>query len=262
MSNASNQRLAGWERAIEAAFSRTAPSLRHLYCVEEVSSTMDLARDAISGTREGHLLCLAQRQTQGRGRQGRNWDSSFRGFYGTYGFLHTGPVSTLAGYSLAVGCAIRRFLEEQRVSALLKWPNDIFTAMGDKLGGVLIEIVSQGDRQWVLTGIGINLAGHPALDIPTSSIQEQGGQILTPPEVAIRLTPHLIDAWTLFSRAGFAAFREEFLEGAFGVGRRVSIEQGEQSIQGVIQGVDESGALLLQGDQGPIAVVSGHVRLQ
>ena len=222
---------------------------------------MDFARDALTSSRDGHILCLAQRQTRGRGRQGRVWNSNYQGFYGTYGFRHEGPVSALAGYSLAAGCAIRRFMEELRVDALLKWPNDIYTPMGDKLGGVLIEIVSQGKQQWVLTGIGLNLSGHPQLDIPTSSIVEQGGPPLTPPEAAILLTPYLLHVWNLFIRAGFAAFQKEFMEGAYGVGRRVSIDQGEQSIQGVIQGVDDSGALLLQGAQGLIAVVSGHVTL-
>ncbi len=108
----------------------------------------------------GPLLLSARRQTAGRGRLGRAWQSDDASL--TFSVAVTVSAALdLSGLSLAVGCTVADVLDPAGARVQLKWPNDLFLD-GAKLGGILIETVPlPAERRGVVIGIGLNLQPLP-----------------------------------------------------------------------------------------------------
>ncbi|HEY9100445.1 biotin--[acetyl-CoA-carboxylase] ligase [Chitinimonas sp.] len=138
------------------------PSVRYfdLKLFDEIDSTNTaLLTEAHRGAPAG-LVYAAERQTSGRGRRGRSWqgelgDALMFSLLWRFGL----GVADLSGLSLAVGLAVARALEGLGVvDVRLKWPNDIVTSVGAKLGGILIEVAGEAHGpSSVVIGIGLNL---------------------------------------------------------------------------------------------------------
>jgi BirA family biotin operon repressor/biotin-[acetyl-CoA-carboxylase] ligase len=125
---------------------------------ESTGSTMDRARElALKNAPQGTVVC-AETQSSGRGREGRTWNSGRGGLFVT---LIEKPGAGLAGYglfglrgSLAAARTLSRLLN---TAVWPRWPNDLY-AKGKKLGGVLCEFQSEGDRLlWLTLGLGVNV---------------------------------------------------------------------------------------------------------
>lgn len=142
--------------------------------LDEVDSTMAVASRLAErwlATEMGELadtLLVADRQTAGRGRGRHDWYSPRGGVYVTWlGWVegsHLGRVPLAAG--LAAAEAVEAAAPGARVR--IKWPNDLISSGGGKLGGILCQSRSVGDRHWVAVGFGINVASVPALLPPSS----------------------------------------------------------------------------------------------
>ena len=146
------------------------------------ASTNDLVRHtAEQGDSTGRVV-LAEQQTAGRGRRGRQWVSPFgRTIYLSLGWGFDGGVQVLEGLSLAVGVAVRRAIQSCGVDGLMfKWPNDLFLE-NKKVGGILLEVL--GDPSGfcqVVVGAGVNLGmsdkNGKLLDQPWIDISSVSGQ--------------------------------------------------------------------------------------
>lgn len=125
---------------------------------ETVTSTMDEAHALGSAGAEAGTLVLAERQTAGRGRNGRRWLSPPRGIWLTLVERPT-DVTAVQVLSLRVGLAAARALDQFASEPLrLKWPNDLYIG-ADKLAGTLVEARWRGERpDWVAIGFGVNMA--------------------------------------------------------------------------------------------------------
>ena len=133
----------------------------------EVGSTNDVAREwALAGAPAGAVV-VAWRQTSGRGRRERKWDS--RAGLGLYASAVLRPdwrAEDASGLAIVAGMAAYWALEEAGVGGLrIKWPNDVL-AGGKKIGGVLVEPRIGGGRiEFAVAGVGINLR-HLREDFP------------------------------------------------------------------------------------------------
>jgi BirA family transcriptional regulator, biotin operon repressor / biotin---[acetyl-CoA-carboxylase] ligase len=133
----------------------------------ETASTNDVAREwALAGAPHGAVV-VAGRQTQGRGRRARRWNSpAGAGLYASF-ILRPGWLAKKApNLAILGGMAAYRALEKAGVQNLrVKWPNDILAA-GRKICGVLVEPrIGAGHIEFAVVGIGINV-GHAAADFP------------------------------------------------------------------------------------------------
>lgn len=232
---------------------------------DEVTSTMDLAREAIVGLgSEAGVIC-ARVQSRGRGRQGRTWSSTSGALMMTALFPTTLPISELSGYSLVVGLALVDSFEVCSARLQLKWPNDLVIVRDDtlrKVGGILIEVQDLGDRRVILVGVGINISGTPDDVAHASSIEEISSRALSLEEALGMSCEKLRIAHDLFvSLGGFSRFRERWEQvSCFERDRtEVALDLGERQISGVYRGVDERGALLLANAEGVNAYHSGHL---
>lgn len=213
---------------------------------ETGSTNEDLAALARSGAAEG-LWLRADRQTGGKGRQGRTWVSPPGNLYAsTLVRLRPGdpPAPTLA---LVAAVALHEAVAPHAPGVQIKWPNDLL-ADGAKLAGILLE----REEERVVAGFGLNLAHHPhELDRPTTSLAAAGG---TAPEPAAILEV-LADAfarWLARWRvAGVDPLRAAWLERAHPIGTALSTHLGE----GLFDGLDAHGGLRLRVAEGGVRLI-------
>ncbi|RZI64811.1 MAG: biotin--[acetyl-CoA-carboxylase] ligase, partial [Variovorax sp.] len=190
----------------EAVWEQVAPGLPG-FTVEvlpEVASTnTELMRRARAGQLDPILL-VAERQTAGRGRLGRTWQSS-PGDSLTFSFgLRLDPADW-SGLSLAVGVAVAGALHP---AIRLKWPNDLWLD-DHKLGGILIETApAPAGGRYAIVGVGLNIAPRAAegLSTPPAALRDLLPD-LGAGDALVRAVPALAAALARFEQGGFAAFQ-------------------------------------------------------
>jgi BirA family biotin operon repressor/biotin-[acetyl-CoA-carboxylase] ligase len=246
--------------------------------LSECESTSSLLLDrATHGAPAGSVI-VADRQSAGRGRRGRNWLSSPEASL-TFSVLwrFDSGVERLAGLSLAVGVAVARALEACGASGIaLKWPNDIlFSEDGRhaKLGGILVELQMerQGGRRSMLAVIGVGLN----LQLPSvSSLPEAFGQPVASLAQALSPLPdrhdllaqmliELAAVLDLFSSGGFAVLRDEWLaRNAWQDCPVQLLRDGVIEKDGICRGADADGALLIETGTGLERCLSGDLSLR
>lgn len=209
--------------------------------------------------KDGHgSVCIAEKQTGGKGRRGREWVSPFgRNIYLSLGWCFQGGAGSLEGLSLVVGLATHRALGGGE-NLSLKWPNDLLFD-GRKVAGILIEMTGDpsGECSTVI-GIGINVgmgSGASAnIDQPWADASEfcQFGRN----EIVARLLSELIPAIVRFEQSGFSVFKEEWLCLDGCLNKAVTLTTPGRSVEGVSRGVADNGALLVEVD-GEVRSFSG-----
>ncbi|MEO8836996.1 MAG: biotin--[acetyl-CoA-carboxylase] ligase [Caldimonas sp.] len=249
-----------------------------LHVAETASTNSDLLERVRAAAADGAAafapcLLVADRQTAGRGRNGRPWHAA-AGASLTFSLAWPFERGDLSGLSLAVGVALADALEPAPAAGRIgvKWPNDLWLLDADacatqppgrKLAGVLIETAPFGDRRIAVIGVGLNVA---ATDVAEASsgvacLQEIDAGA-TPASALARIAPPLVDALRRFEREGFAAFAARFAARDLLRGRAVVGEGADIAIEGVAAGVAPSGALWLETATGRRPVVSGEWRLR
>ena len=199
-----------------------------------------------------YSLFLAERQTGGKGRRGRQWASPYgKNVYMTLVRQVDAGQMSIEGVSLVAGLAVVRALESIGLDeAGVKWPNDILCG-GKKLAGILMEIT--GDISGVcqlLIGIGLNV--HcPAetmrmVDQPWTDLFQVTGSQLDRNRIAGLLSVHTMLALDEFESEGLKPFVKEWNKYDVMYGREVQLTSGERKHTGQAMGISEKGALLLK----------------
>ncbi len=247
----------------EAIWEAVAPDLAD-FTVEvlaQVDSTnTELMRRARAGRLEPVLL-VAERQTAGRGRLGREWlsgDVASMGALASLTFSLGLPLQMRdwSGLSLAVGLSVARSLHPD---LLLKWPNDVWLH-GRKLAGILIETASVGQIRYAVIGVGVNIMPRDAMGLATPPAWLQ--EILPgidAPQALLRLAAPLLGDVKMFETRGFAPLRAQFNARDALSGRPVTLSDG---MAGVARGVDETGALLVHTSSGVKRITSAELSVR
>lgn len=212
------------------------------------------------------FVCLAEMQSAGKGRRGRQWISPFgRNVYLTVGRYMKGNMSELEGLSLVVGMQAVDALRELGLKGVgLKWPNDLLLESG-KLGGILVEIKSREPAgSGVVMGTGINLAiSHRDAEQIDQSWSAASSSLQIPRNrLAGVFACRLISALGKFDAEGFAPFADRWNDYNLYSGMEVRILRGGQESVGIDRGVDDCGNLLLEMDSGIEVHNSGEVSLR
>jgi BirA family transcriptional regulator, biotin operon repressor / biotin---[acetyl-CoA-carboxylase] ligase len=225
-------------------------------------STNDDARDlAIAGAPEGTAV-LARQQTKGRGRMGRTWSSPGGGVYASIVLRPEVELPDAVVLPLVAGLGVARALERFGVHALLKWPNDILAPDGRKLGGVLLEGLSEGWQiAWVVAGVGVNVRTAPE---GAAFIDESSDRRVPLAEAAAAVLEGVGEAYRTWKTGGFAPFREEYEARAWLSGREVTVSDARGGVvaSGTVRGIDGQGRLLVESAAGVVPVSSGEVTLR
>jgi BirA family biotin operon repressor/biotin-[acetyl-CoA-carboxylase] ligase len=206
-----------------------------------------MATLAREGAAEG-LWLRAERQTGGKGRQGRAWSSPPGNLYAsTLVRLRPGdpPAPTLA---LTAAVALHACASFYAAGVLIKWPNDLVTASGAKLAGILLERAEDA----VVIGFGVNLAHRPDdLDRPAASIAALAGGAPEPADFLEALADSFARWLGRWRGEGIAPIRRAWLAAAHPLG--TALRAGGE--QGLFDGLDETGALRLRLADGTTHVI-------
>ena len=243
--------------AIWEAVSPLLPGFTVEILPEIDSTNTELMRRARAGQIEPVLL-VAERQTAGRGRLGRDWSSDAEAQGRTLTFslgLVLAPVDW-SGLSLAVGLSVVQSLHPQ---LRLKWPNDVW--LGDrKVAGILIETASVGQDRYVVMGIGINIVAPDAegMRTPPAGLREVLPGVQAP-DVLLHIMHPLVQAIQRFAVQGFAPLVAAYGARDVLAGREVVCSDG---LIGAARGVDASGALLVHTAAGVKKISSAEVSVR
>jgi BirA family biotin operon repressor/biotin-[acetyl-CoA-carboxylase] ligase len=233
---------------------------RVLQVHDTVTSTNDLARVlADAGAPEGAVV-IAREQLTGRGRLGRQWVSPRGGLYLSVILRPAQPLDEwpLLGFLLAVAsCGAIDALTGLRTG--VKWPNDVMIG-SRKLGGVLVEATPA----FVVGGVGLNANLTPAtlgaLENTATSIQALTGHPVELSALAAMLLTKLEGAYSRL-RTDKAWLLDEWRRRSVAMGRRIRVT-GATTLEGVAEGIDDTGALLIRTAEGVQVVRAGDVSIR
>ena len=257
--------------------------------LERVAETKSTNDDLLERWRAGELIDpvarIAHKQTAGKGRAGRTWLANPEdSLCFSLAFPFKRKPAELSGLSLLVGLAVISGITQacdlseavlHQAGLRLKWPNDLLLN-NTKLGGILIEggQAKVSDPTWMIIGIGINLRNANVIE---NSLGSQSGlqigaldQLLPSqsklPDVEylwLKLINSLEHHLSEFDQYGFAMYQAQWKQWDAYQGQAVSISgAGKETLYGIAEGIDESGALLLQQDNKTIVIHAGDVSLR
>ena len=230
------------------------PAIPPILEFETLDSTNLEAKRRLAQGRMEELWLRADRQTAGYGRRGRGWVMAAGNLACSRILAAPEPVAALGQLSfvaaLAVADAMAGAVGEGAAAEIrLKWPNDVLIG-GAKAAGVLLELVDTPAGRRVVIGIGVNLAGAPALDRPTARL----GLEERPPPSPRAFLEMLALAFELrlgqWRGRGFAPIRADWLARAYGRGAPMQARMGDRLWSGVFRDLDDHGALILETQDG------------
>jgi BirA family transcriptional regulator, biotin operon repressor / biotin---[acetyl-CoA-carboxylase] ligase len=213
-------------------------------------------------------VCLAETQTAGRGRRGRQWVSPFgTNIYLSIKLSYETGMSSLEGLSLALGVAVIRALQKLGINDIkLKWPNDIL-CMGKKLGGILVEVT--GDPFglcYLVVGLGLNVRAtsnmSQDIDQPWIALEQVNAEVPTRNVLATALLDEMLVVLSDYPQQRFVAYRDEWNSNNAYEGQLVRLLLGEQEIIGRFVDIDEVGAVCLETDLGVHSYTGGEISLR
>ena len=238
--------------------SPSAPAWNPLL-LAETTSTNDVARELGRKGEPGGFVVAASRQTAGRGRLGRKWESlPGRGLYVSIllrpdlALTETGRLPIIA--SVAAVDAVETVMGTR---PQIKWPNDLMVR-GRKLGGLLIETeVSGASLAFAVIGIGINVRHaeddfSPEVRGLATSLYLTSGQLYRRADLLVAL----LHAFERRLTRPFSEAREAWTASSLTLGQRVELTTGRGRKHGQALGLDDSGALLLRADSGEIETIT------
>lgn len=235
------------------------PNGYHLHHLPQVDSTNEEARRMALENSLIPTWIIADVQTAGRGRRGRAWDSSSGNLMTTLYLPHApepkqaGQLAFVAG--LALETTVRHFIGEG-ASVSLKWPNDVLID-GKKASGILLESTQQDpQRRWLAIGLGLNLATHPQdTPYPATNISAITGKSISNLQALEVLAAAFEGLYQQWKMGGFAPVLQAWRGVAHGIGGPLVARLENQTIEGIFQDIDETGALQLQEPEGVMHVI-------
>lgn len=231
---------------------------------DEIDSTNEEARRRALAGERGPIWITARRQTAGRGRRGRAWESPEGNLMATLLIAPGVSAPEAAGLSFVAALAVHDLIAAYapRSAVRVKWPNDVLID-GKKAAGILLESGSEagiGVLPWLAVGIGVNLAHAPeGTPFPATFVGAHGAAP-TPGQALAALA----EAWETRFRAwrvsGFAAIREAWLDVAAGLGQEIEVRLPGETLTGRFETLMPDGALSLLLPSGARrAITAGEV---
>lgn len=214
------------------------------------STNAEAARLARNGAGDGTVV-WAKRQTAGRGRHGRRWESPDGNLYCSLLLRPEAPPAEAAQLGFVAALALAEALDGVLPVAsnlAFKWPNDVLLD-GGKVAGILLE--SSGDRDgrldWLIIGCGLNLrhfpqdvVGYPATSLSAAGVREVGdGELLA---AFVGAFSRWRSRWQV---AGSGPVLDAWLARAVQIGNEIAVRLPGRELRGRFTGLDPSGALLL-----------------
>jgi BirA family biotin operon repressor/biotin-[acetyl-CoA-carboxylase] ligase len=235
-----------------------------IYSFDSVDSTNNCAKAVAGcGAAEGTVV-IAEHQTAGRGRLGRQWEAEpNQNLMFSLVLRPNVPPESFNLLPLYVAVAVSDAIERATgLKAECKWPNDILY-QGKKLAGILIEgSVKQNVAEYVVIGVGINVNQvrfEGDLVAKASSLRIECGKEIDRAMLFREVLKSLESEYTAVSATGFQSVVPQWLSRSTMINRTISVSQHGNTISGVVKGLSLDGGLILQTNGSEQTVIAGDV---
>lgn len=233
---------------------------------KERTSTNAAILERAAGEQEG-LVIMADRQTAGRGRRGRQWESPDGNAYFSLLLKPDLPVESAPMLTLVMAYSIATYLQEQQVDAKIKWPNDLVVE-GKKICGILTEMqVAQGKIDAIVVGVGVNLVEGsipPELSEKATTLEEATHRQWKKQEVVAGILQCFQRDYEDFLKTGDLAFLQEAYNTLLiNRGRKVQVLEPGHTYDAYAKGINEKGELMVTLENGTEELVyAGEVSVR
>ncbi len=203
-------------------------------------------------------LFIADRQTAGKGRLGRTWESEKSS--GIYMSLLLKPQITpenAAQITLIAGMAVCRALGNV---SKIKWPNDVVIGT-KKVSGILTELSSG----CVICGIGINVNTKEfsaELCEKATSLFIETNKKQSIEKITADVINEFMPLYNKFIKDGFSSLCAEYKSLCVNLGKEVSVIQNNTELRGVASDISPDGGLVVKTDTGEVLITSGEVSVR
>ena len=220
---------------------------------DTIDSTNTEARRLYEQGERGPIWIVADEQKAGRGRMGREWQSKPGNLYSTFLFPCAAPQSKLAQISFVAALAVHdvatTFIKNTPIA--LKWPNDCLID-GAKFCGILSEVLAPSQ---IALGIGMNIA-HAPKDTPYAATYLKGATVKAAHEVLAASLKNWLQIWS--NGKDFETIKFAWESKALNLGKKLSVDTGQATRQGIFKGLNDDGAMILiQADNTEITIHAG-----
>jgi len=242
---------------------------KEIYYFPELRSTNIMAKEkalhGAEGIDEG-MLIIAERQSAGKGRLGREWFSPAGGIWlSTILYPQLSP-SYISRITLMTAVAVVKAIKVcTQIESQIKWPNDILINE-KKVCGILTEMSAELDViNWVVVGIGIN-ANIDLRDFPediqenTISLKGTSGKEVLRVKLVQTFLQEFEKYYEKLKRKEFPFILREWKIYSHTLGKNIRVDIGERIITGEAIDISESGVLILKKEDGElIEIISGTI---
>jgi len=242
---------------------------KEIYYFPELKSTNIMAKEKVlhraEGMDEGTLI-IAEKQSAGKGRLGREWFSPAGGIWLSIILYPQLFPSYISRITLMTAVAVVKAIKIcTQIESQIKWPNDILINE-KKLCGILTEMNAELDIiNWVVVGIGIN-ANIDLRDFPediqenTISLKETSGKEISRVKLVQTFLQEFEKYYEKLKRKEFSSILKEWKSCSHTLGKKIRVDIGERIITGEAIEINESGALILKKEDGELAeIISGTI---
>ncbi|OGT27145.1 MAG: biotin--[acetyl-CoA-carboxylase] ligase [Gammaproteobacteria bacterium RIFCSPHIGHO2_12_FULL_41_25] len=227
---------------------RLKKSSEKITVLEKIGSTNDYLK-----LHADQQVCLAEMQTQGRGRFNRSWHSPFgQNIYLSMRYAFQKDLSELSGLSLITALAVCRAIESiiSIRNLKIKWPNDIVIG-SEKIAGILIDVSAESHGYCdAIIGVGINVnmqnAAKKEIKQLWSSLQKITGKYIDRNVLSAAIINTVSDEIARFSKLGLSDFAKEWAEKDDLFGKSVVMLLEQKKITGIGAGINAQGHLMLK----------------
>ena len=242
---------------------------KEIYYFPELKSTNIMAKEKAlhraEGIDEGTLI-IAERQSAGKGRLGREWFSPAGGIWLSIILYPQLSPSYISRITLMTAVAVVKAIKIcTHIKSQIKWPNDILINE-KKVCGILTEMSAELDIiNWVVVGIGINVnIDHRKFpeDIQenTISLKATSGKEISRVKLAQTFLQEFEKYYESLKRKEFPSILREWKLYSHNLGKKIRVDTGERIITGEAMDINESGALILKKEDGELAeIISGTI---
>lgn len=225
--------------------------------LKEIDSTHKLAVRMIENNSAFECGIIAEIQTSGIGRCERKWVSAPGNLYSS--IIKKLPKNKdMCKISLATACAVHKTVRnlldtDKKDNLYLHWPNDIYYK-NKKLSGILLAVIGG----WIVISVGLNIR---SVSVPTAiSLEKIIGVSTVSTEKTFRsILDNLNSELSLIQAGRFSDIREYWIQNIVGMNSEVTIKNGNDSLSGIVRGIDALGRLILECDEKKLYVSSGDM---
>ncbi len=224
----------------------------------EVTSTQYVAKEELLARKtQLPFVVVADHQTDGRGRYDRVWQNGEGNLYCTFVLpLSTLPLKKTSLIPLYFAIVLQGAFEAVDATAVIKWPNDILLNH-KKISGMLLEIISVEDTEFILAGIGVNIDNFPLeVTYDATSLRHEGIML----DASTFLTKIIEN---LTQKLSYSMGDEQLVrlwkKNAMGMGKEITVNLSDKTLKGQFTDIDLNGNLVLRTEDGVEIISAGDV---